>query len=774
MTRIHRNDCGRTGSPTARRLTLPLATLLAASLSAQANDPPKDDRAVQAALADGRLGQLVDAADRVFVDCPRAGQVWVAGRGYKAGFNADGLTIVTTPGSTIPGQRFAARLASIEVGGLPLPLTAARVTATDHAVDLDHGKVVERYLLTPDHVEQTFVFATLPRRGAIEITVEVNTEADVRVEETATAFAFTDAAGNGVRYGRAVAVDGEGHRLALDTRFANGCIRMTVPAAFVAGAHLPLMVDPIVGPIVQVSTNAFREREPDVAYDLTNDRYVIVWQRDVSPTDSDVWSVELDANLQLIAGSLTPIDISTDCWERPKVANNRAAARHLVVAQRSVGRITPFAIWGRSRDAGTNAVSPVLAIADATQPGHAFGDKYSPDVGGDPTDAGPSYFAVVWQRETTALNHDIHAKQVTNEAIPRLRNPAPTVIDASPAFEFFPTISKSNGNGPRATQRWFVGYVRQRTATDWDIHGSTMTWDGLLPPLAPNFVVDASGANDHNPTVSSPTDDVGGTRFALYAWERGAPGVTIVQGIVFDHGLGGALPAPRCPSANLTQMDGGLPLASAREPSADSDGIRFALAYTLVYDAAGIDTFISTFHFLGGAIALSDARTFLGVTGNLEQAPEITSVHSGGGPALLYCATWDEQRWNGSAAIEAAQYEGRGRTLFSRYGSGCNGLSLATAGTPVVGAQVDLRVQGRTGNAAVILGRVIPPVTLCGSCTWMVDGLALPDPLVLVVPRDPVFIGVLIAAQGVDVNVGVCSFIPANLRFTERVTFYIR
>jgi hypothetical protein len=294
---------------------------------------------------------------------------------------------VTTPGSTIPGQRFAARLASIAIDGLPLALAGAKVTATDQAVDLDHGPIVERYRLTPDHVEQTFVFATLPRRGAIEITVEVATEADVRVDETATAFVFTDAAGNGVRYGRAIAVDGAGQRLALDTRFADGRIRMTVPAAFVAGAHLPLVVDPIVGPVVQVSTNALRDRDPDVAYDLTNDRYVIVWQRDVSPTDSDVWSVELDANLQLIAGSLTPIDISTDCWERPKVANNRAAARHLVVAQRSVGRVTPFAIWGRSLDAGTNAVSPVLAIADATQPGHAFGDKYSPDVGGDPTAA---------------------------------------------------------------------------------------------------------------------------------------------------------------------------------------------------------------------------------------------------------------------------------------------------------------------------------------------------------------------------------------------------
>lgn len=49
---------------------------------------------------------------------------------------------------------------------------------------------------------------------------------------------------------------------------------------------------------------------------------------------------------------------------------------------------------------------------------------------------------MVWQRETTAWNHDIHAKQVTNEAIPRLRNPAPTVVDDSLAFEFFPTISK--------------------------------------------------------------------------------------------------------------------------------------------------------------------------------------------------------------------------------------------------------------------------------------------------------------------------------------------
>ena len=781
MTHIHPAVSGRRGpaSPAACRLATSLAVLLAAALHAQASEPPKAERAGQAALADGRLGRLVDTAERVFVDRLRAGQVWVAGTGYKAGFDANGLTFVTTPGSTIPGQRFAARLASIEIGGLPLPLAAAKVTATDRTVDLDHGPIVERYRLTPGHVEQTFVFATLPRRAAIEITVDVTTGPELRVDETAATFAFRDSAGNGVRYGRAVAVDGNGQRLALDTRFTDGRIRILVPAAFVAGAHLPLVVDPIVGPIVEVSTSALRDHDPDVAYDLTNNRYVIVWERDVSPTDSDVWSVELDADMNLIAGSLTPIDITTDCWERPKVANNRATARHLVVAQRSVGRTSPFAIWGRSLDAGTNALSPVLAIADATQPGHAFGDKYSPDVGGDPTAAGASYFAVVWQRETTAWNHDIHAKQVTNEVVPRLRNAAPTVVDASPAFEFFPTISKSNGTGPRATQRWFLGYVRQRTATDWDIHGSALTWDGLLPPLAPNYVVDNSAANDHNPTVSSPTDDVGGARFALYAWERGAPGVTNVQGIVFDQGIAGALPAARCLSTNLTWLDRAPPERSPREPSADSDGIRFAVAYTETYGGADIDTRISTFHYLEGAgptgaIALSEARGILGYSSSAEQAPEITSVHSGGGPAVRYCATWDDDRLANPDAIEAVRYDGHGLGGLGRFGVGCNGLSLATAGVPALGTRVDISVQGRTGNAAVIVGSRIAGVTLCGSCTWMVDGLALPDPLALIVPRDPVFVGVQLAAQGVDVNAGVCAFIPADLRFTEGVMITIR
>lgn len=778
MNRNHRNACSRLGDPSPRCLSLSLAALLAAGLNAQTNDPPKEDRAVQAALADGKLGRLVDSAARVFVDRPRAGQVWVAGTGYKAGFDAGGLTFVTTPGRTIPGQRFGARLAGIAIDGHALPLGAAKLSASERSVDLDHGPVVESYRLAQEHVEQTFVFAALPHRGAIEITVDVATAPAVRVDEAPASFDFIDGTGNGVRYGRAVAIDGAGRRLDLDTRCADGRIRIAVPASFVATARLPLVVDPIIGAIVQVSTNAQQEREPDVAYDATNNRWVIVWQRDVSPTDSDVWSVELDANLQIVPGSLTPIDISTDCWERPKVANNRAAARHLVVAQRSVGRASPFAIWGRSLDAGTHAVSPVLAIADATQPGHAAGDKYSPDVGGDPSGDGNSYFTVVWQRETTPLDHDIHAKQVTNEAMPRLRNAAPTVIDDSPAFEFFPTISKSNGNGPRATQRWFIGYVRQRQATDWDIHGSTMTWDGLLPP-APNFLVEGSADNDHNPTVSSPTDDAGGTRFALYAWERGLPGATRIQGIVFDQGLGGAMPAARSPSTDLSLLDGAPLIRSPREPSADSDGVRFAVAYTETYSGSDIDTRISTFHHLvgagaTGAIGVSDPRGILGYSTSAEQAPEISSVHSGGGPALLYCATWDDQRGTSPDAIEAVRYEGRGATAFVRFGSGCNGLSLASSGVPALGAPLNFAVQGRTGLAAVILGFTHPGVTLCGSCTWLVEGIAFADPLAVLVPMDPTFIGVQIAAQGLDVNAGVCGPIQADLRFTEAVMFTIR
>jgi hypothetical protein len=314
---------------------------------------------------------------------------------------------------------------------------------------------------------------------------------------------------------------------------------------------------------------------------------------------------------------------------------------------------------------------------------------------------------------------------------------------------------------------------------DWDIHGSTMTWDGLLPPLAPNFVVDDSGANDHNPTVSSPTDDVGGARFALYAWERGVPGLTTVQGIVFDQGLGGALPAARCPSTGLSLLDGApLLVRSPREPSADSDGIRFAVAYT---ETLGRRHRHPDLHLppSGGRRRDRCDRAERGarhprLQRSAEQAPEITSVRSGGGPAVRYCATWDDDRGANPDAIEAVRYEGRGPGGFVRFGSGCNGLSLATAGAPALGARLDFAVQGRTGNAAVIVGSRIPDVTLCGSCTWMVDGIALPDPLALVVPRDPVFLGVVIAAQGVDVNAGVCGFIPADLRFTEAVTITIR
>lgn len=755
-----------------------LAALPAVGRS-QAVPKPGDPLAVPA----GRLAAALAVAGRVWFDRQPDGSLWVAGSTYKARFDRQGgMRFVTVHDVTAPEHTLDLRLHGVALGGEPLTLAEPTVTVGETAVDIDHGRLLERYLLAPTHVEQTFRFTTLPRRERLDLYVEVAAGAGLAFAADDVALSFADAEGRGISVGRAVAIDGAGRRRPLPTTMTDGRLHIEVPAQFVAEATLPLTIDPVVRGIVTVSAAAQRDHDPDVAYDASTGRYVVVWERDVSATDSDVWSAELDDDLQLVAGSVAPIDISTDCWERPKVANDSATDRFLVVAQRSLRRSSPFAIWGRTRTAGTLAVSAPLAIADASQAGHAPGDKYSPDVGGDPSGEVGTYFAVVWQRETTASNHDIHAKQVTSEATPRLRNAAPTVVDDSPAFEFFPTISKSNGGRPQATQRWFLGWVRQKTAVDWDVHGSVMTWDGRLPqpPLPRTFVVDDSDANDHEPTVSSPTDEVGGERFALYAWQRGpGGGPTHLQGIVFDQGVGDAMPAPRSPAVNLNLLDGAPVVRSPRTPSADCDGVRFAVAYAEDFSAVDVDTRISTFHYLygvagSGALGSSEARATLGYSTSREQHPEITAVRSGGGGALRSCVVWDDDRGGGADAIEAALYEGYQPGGFAWFGTGCSGLGLAATGTPALGGRVTVSVQGRTGNTAQLWGARTTPLTLCNGCTWLVDGLALPDPVALAIPADMALFGGAIDVQGVDVNPGSCAFVPVDLRLTRGLEITIR
>ena len=152
------------------------------------------------------------------------------------------------------------------------------------------------------------------------------------------------------------------------------------------------------------------------------------------------------------------------------MANNRIAANFLIVAEEGTN---PRAISGRTRSAGSTAMSAQFTISDAG------GDKRNPDVGGDPYPGGPTYYCVVWERvETWLFDHDVHAQLVQSDGT---MQGGPILIDNSGfTVDQFPAISNSNGNGPYQSQRWTVVWQRNVLPNVASIFGSQLTWDGTI------------------------------------------------------------------------------------------------------------------------------------------------------------------------------------------------------------------------------------------------------------------------------------------------------
>src|SRR6185503_7504666 len=148
--------------------------------------------------------------------------------------------------------------------------------------EIDRGAFVERYDLALDSLEQTFTFASLPRRGELVLRIPVASE--LPAFETAAGLEFRGERGS-VSYSRAVAIDAHGARSTASTRVEDGAIVIRVDESFLANAALPLVIDPVVSNLWFDSTTE-DHRNPDVAWDPLEGVWLAVYQETFSATDN--------------------------------------------------------------------------------------------------------------------------------------------------------------------------------------------------------------------------------------------------------------------------------------------------------------------------------------------------------------------------------------------------------------------------------------------------------------------------------------------------------
>ncbi len=688
--------------------------------------------------------------DFLSLDTPRDGEHWARGRNYKAGFGTEGIEFFAAPADRNQLAPTATiRLQSATVGGLALELAKSAPQRQLGNVSWQRGSLVENVDCRPQGIEQTFTFARLPNRGELVLSMAVSSA--LAGEDLGNGVAL---AAGAIRYSEAVAIDANGNQVHAETHYANGLLSITVPATFLASATLPLVVDPWITSST-VITGSLDVSNADVAWDASSQSWMVAFESRFATNDTDMFAQRLSPTLAPV-GSLITIDGSSMVWQLPAIANLNLHSRDLVVAQVSTDDVAPFWISGRVFDATGGNMTAQLDIDRAGVSGHAVGDKLRPDVGGDPALISPTYFTVVWERAFSAVDHDIHMKQVTFDGA--LRSATVTAISNSSANESFPSISKTDG--PAATgndvafQKSAVVWQRSFSPTDEDVYGALLTWDGQFTLVGGSgiFAINSSTSNDTVPQVSTSTNESGVRNF-LAVYERGGAVPHIAATAFASNGT-------IVTNANLSLLGNMVPTSWPQtRPSVDSDGVRFVVAYQNVHTGSGNDLDIRSM-LVGlnqGSLYIRDEAWLASRT-----VPEfdcsIASVYSGSGVHDLHHAIVNDVTGASSFSIEAYAYQSFAAGAFAFRATSCGSLAIQPSGTVGLGQTVQFSLNTNYPISGFLVGFPSNTQTpACPGCILGVNGMSvMGSPYFFTIPANAAFVGLTLSAQGFTFAGGPC------------------
>ncbi len=194
----------------------------------------------------------------------------VDNRHHRATFDKDGVHFSPTQGPNWHWQ--------IKHTKSVAPVLNKRV------VEYIHPHHTERYLLKAQTIEQRFIIDK-PYRGKNDLVIEGVINSAGNFSQTDTGWRWHDATG-AVNLGQVTVFDASGTILPATMHTTATHSRITVAASDLHSAHYPVTIDPEIGSDTRLSDMGpdgdanFVAFNPAVAYNASNNEYLVVWRGD--------------------------------------------------------------------------------------------------------------------------------------------------------------------------------------------------------------------------------------------------------------------------------------------------------------------------------------------------------------------------------------------------------------------------------------------------------------------------------------------------------------
>ncbi|MCB9892424.1 MAG: hypothetical protein H6833_12295 [Planctomycetes bacterium] len=688
-------------------------------------------------------GSIPRELSRVLVDDAEDG-TWVLGRTYKMHFTDEGTTFWPCLGPkatrTYP---LRLRMESAVRGDASLPWNRkARPVSGPHVVRLERETFEERWNLSLEKVEQSFLLPVPTGKGDLVLRLAVESELPVREESDGLFFDLPG--GESIVYGPMHVYDEGGATYDAPSRWVAGAIELRVPDAFLRNARGRVTVDPILTK-TQLGSPSDDLRLPDVAFNALSDRYLVVCERFFSQFDIDIIGFRLSGSNVFIEE--VPIEISNRESLNPAIAGNVAARQFMVVwdEDRTADRII------RGRTAGSNSGSALGTTFTVVDDSLATNER--PDIGGSSgTGAFTDRYLIACEEVSLGGSSNLRVLVVdTTGAVLSNMNPVP---GSGPETQI--AVTKTRGE----FERWMIAF----RDSGGNISVLVTSASGLI--TLPPFPVGSLGLTT-NPAVA------GDGQAFFVVWEsRVVGGNTDISGAVLDFRR--SVLVTRIPETNLTALEGAASVAADQtQPCVSYDGCRFVYTYI----EAGFHPFAAT-AFITSTIVLHEQHQPLELStfAVSTSVPQMTSRFEGGGQPGRYMIVWN--RDNGTNFVAAGHYDGVhftfGAQPILRVQTGC-GLfepDIESTAPPALGAHFTVTTDPIQPTNQLVLFGLLPPqlIPLCtatgtgGVCTLGVLPILVSQPgntLTVPIPCDPLVLGARVAFQGVYViNFGGC---PANV-----------